>query len=128
MKWISLGASLAAVVAAAPFANAQAAYKRDVPDSLAAKTKIAESAAAATALKRFPKGAIQSVELERENGHLQYSYDIATPGKSGIDEVNVDALTGKVVAVEHETPAQVKKEAAEEANEAKAKAAQPKKP
>ncbi len=53
------------------------------------------------------------------------------PGKTGIDEVDVDALTGKIIAVEHETPAQMKKEAAEEANEAKATAtpaAKPKKP
>jgi uncharacterized membrane protein YkoI len=124
-------ASLAAIVVAATAAHAQGAYKREIPDSLAAKTKITEAAAAATAQKRFPKGAIQSVELEREDGHLKYSYDMATPGKPGIDEVDVDALTGKVIAVEHETPEQMKKEAAEEANEAKGKgtsAAKPKKP
>jgi uncharacterized membrane protein YkoI len=124
-------ASLAAIVVAATAAHAQGAYKREIPDSLAAKTKITEAAAAATAQKRFPKGAIQSVELEREDGHLKYSYDMATPGKPGIDEVDVDALTGKIVAVEHETPEQMKKEAAEEANEAKGKgtsAAKPKKP
>ncbi len=124
-------ASLIAIVVAATAAHAQGTYKRDIPDSLAAKAKVTEPAAAATAQKRFPKGAIQSVELEREDGHLKWSYDIATPGKSGIDEVDVDALTGKIIAVEHETPAQMKKEAAEEANEAKAKAtpaAKPKKP
>ena len=114
-------ASLIAIVVAATAAHAQGTYKREIPDSLAAKTKVTEAAAAATAQKRFPKGAIQSVELEREDGHLKYSYDIATPGKSGIDEVDVDALTGKIIAVEHETPEQMKKEAAEEANEAKAK-------
>jgi len=41
-------------------------------------------------------------------------------------------LTGKVIAVAHETPEEMKKEAAEEANEAKAKTApapaKPKKP
>jgi uncharacterized membrane protein YkoI len=134
MKWNSLGAALGAALAAAlaaatiaaSLASAQSSYKRDLPDSLAAKAKIAEPAAAAAAMKRIPKGAIQSVELEREDGHLQYSYDIATPGKSGIDEVNVDALTGKIIAVEHETPEQMKKEAAEDA--AKAKAAASKKP
>src|SRR5262245_28084125 len=121
-------ASIIAILIVAPAAHAQGSYKRDVPDSLAAKAKVSEAAAAATAQKRFPKGAIQSVELEREDGHLKYSYDIATPGKSGIDEVDVDALTGKIIAVAHETPEQMKKEAAEEANEAKAKAAKPKKP
>jgi Peptidase propeptide and YPEB domain len=125
---ISFLAPLAAALIAAPVLRAQTQYKRDIPDSLAAKTKVTESAAAATALKRFPRGAIQSVELEREDGHLKYSYDIATPGRSGIDEVDVDALSGKIIAVEHETPEQMRKEAAEEANEAKAKAAAAKKP
>jgi uncharacterized membrane protein YkoI len=74
-------ASLAAIVVAATAAHAQGTHKREIPDSLAAKTKITEAAAAATAQKRFPKGAIQSVELEREDGHLKYSYDMATPGK-----------------------------------------------
>jgi hypothetical protein len=128
MKWISILAPAAAILTVAPVMHAQAQYKRDIPDSLAAKAKIRESAAATAALKRFPKGTIQSVELEREDGHLKYSYDIATTGKSGIDEVDVDALTGNVIAVEHETPEQMKKEAAEEANEAKAKAAKAKKP
>ena len=128
MNRIAILTPFAALLIVAPAARAQSNYKRDIPDSLAAKAKIAESAAAVTALKRLPKGSIQSVELEREDGHLKYSYDIATPGKSGVDEVGVDALTGKIIAVEHETPEQMKKEAAEEANEAKAKAAKPKKP
>ena len=93
-------ASLAAILVVATAARAQGNYKRDIPDSLAAKAKITEAVAAATAQKRFPKGAIQSVELEREDGHLKYSYDIATPGKSGIDEVDVDALTGKIIVVD----------------------------
>ena len=132
MKWTSLVAPLAATLILAPAGHAQGGgnYKREIPDSLAAKAKITEAAAAAVAQKRFSKGAIQSVELEREDGHLKYSYDIATSGKSGIDEVDVDALTGKIIAVSHETPEEMKKEAAEEANEAKAKAAppRPKKP
>ena len=121
-----VAAALLTLVASS--AHAQATYKRDLPDSLVAQAKITESAAAATAMKRFPKSVIQSVELEREDGHLKFSYDMATPGKPGIDEVDVDALTGKIIAVAHETPAQMKKEAAEEAAEAKAKAAKPKKP
>jgi peptidase YpeB-like protein len=118
-------APIIAILFLAPAAHAQGGYKREIPDSLAAKAKVSEAAAASTAEKRFPKGAIQGVELEREDGHLKYSYDIATPGKTGIDEVDVDALTGKIIAVSHETPAEMKKEAAEEANEAKAKAASP---
>jgi uncharacterized membrane protein YkoI len=117
-------AALAAVVLAAPMARAQAAYKRDIPDSLAKHAKIGEAEAAAVAQRRIPKGTIQAVELEREKGKLIYSYELKTEGKSGIDEVNVDAVTGKVVGVSHESPAAEKKEAAEEAK-AKAKAKKP---
>ena len=69
---------------------------------------------------------IEGVELEKEKGKLIYSYDIKTAGKSGIDEVNIDAMTGKIIAFEHESPAAEKKEAAEDAK--KAAAVKPKKP
>ncbi len=29
-------------------------------------------------------------------------FDIEVPGRSGIEEVNIDALTGKIMALEHE--------------------------
>lgn len=109
----------ALTVGAATTGRAQAAYKKAVPDSLVRQAKITEAAAAATAQARVPKGTIQSVELEKEKGRLIYSYDIKTAGKRGIDEVNVDATTGKIVAFAHETPADEKKEAAEDAKAAK---------
>jgi hypothetical protein len=65
------------------------------------------------------------VELEREKGKLIYSYDIKVTRKSGIEEVSVDAMTGKVLSVEHETPAQERKEAAQDAKAARAKAKKP---
>ena len=52
--------------------------------------------------------------LEVEDGCLVYSYDIKVPGRSGVEEVIVDAGTGKVLKTEHESPA---KEAAEKAAE-----------
>ena len=107
------------LAAIAPAAHAQASYKKDIPDSLAKHAKISESAAVATAQARFPKGKIEGVELEREKGKLIYSFDIKTAGKSGIDEVNIDATTGKIIAVEHESPAAEKKEAAADAKAAK---------
>jgi uncharacterized membrane protein YkoI len=111
------------IAAISTLAHAQATYKRELPDSLAKQAKIAEDVAATTAMKRVPKGVIAGVELEKENGRLIYSYDIRTAGKSGIDEVQVSATTGKIVSFEHETPAQERQEAA-----ADAKAAKPKKP
>ena len=100
----------------------------DIPDSLAKRVKISEATAAATAHKRVPTGTIDGVELERENGKLMYSYDIKVPGKSGIDEVNVDALTGKVIGYSHESAAAEAKEAASEGKAEKTKPAKPKKP
>ena len=123
--------AVAAVAVAGSSAQAQATYKRDIPDSLARRAKITESAAAATAKRRVPKAKIDAVELERENGKLMFSYDMKTPGQSGIDEVNVDAITGKIIGFSHESPATEQKEAAAEAKEAKAKKttpAAPKKP
>jgi uncharacterized membrane protein YkoI len=72
------------------------------------------AAATATAQAAVPGGKIASHELEREKGKLIYSFDIKTAGKSGIDEVNVDALTGTIVDKSHESPADEAKEAAAE--------------
>ena len=94
--------------------------KEESQASLQKEAKISEETARATALKEVPNGTVKSSELEREKGKLIYSYDITVPGKTGIEEVNVNAKTGAVVAKEHETPKAEKKEAAEEAK-AKAK-------
>jgi len=79
------------------------AYKREVPDSLIAKVKVSEDSARAIALRRVPGGTVQALELEREGGRLIYSWDIKIAGKPGITEVHVSALTGRIVAVEHES-------------------------
>ena len=84
--------------------------------ALAAKTethpKISESHARSIAQARVPKGHVKSHELEHEGGRLIYSFEFTVPGKSGVEEVNVDAHSGKVVGVEHESPQKEKKEAA----------------
>lgn len=88
------------------------------PAALQKEAKVSESTARATALKEVPSGAVKKYELEREGGKLIYSYDISVPGKSGIEEVAVNAIDGSVVAHTHET---AKKERAEAASEAKEK-------
>jgi uncharacterized membrane protein YkoI len=85
------------------------------------EAKISEETARATALKEVPNGTVKSSELEREHGKLIYSYDITVAGKSGIEEVNVNAIDGSVVARSHEGAVAEKKEAAQEAKEKKAK-------
>jgi uncharacterized membrane protein YkoI len=94
--------------------------KAESQATLQKEAKISEATARATALKEVPNGTVKSSELERENGKLIYSFDITVPGKTGIDEVNVNAIDGSVVAKQHETPKAEKKEAAQESKEKKA--------
>jgi uncharacterized membrane protein YkoI len=55
-----------------------------------------------TALARVPGGRITEAEFE-EDGRLLYSFDIRVEGRSGVEEVQVDARTGEVVSIEHES-------------------------
>jgi uncharacterized membrane protein YkoI len=95
-------------------AKSVAKAHRDTPASLRKEAKISEKTARATALKEVPNGKVTSYEIERENGNLIWSYDIKVAGKSGIEEITVNAITGAVVTHEHETPKAEKKEAAAE--------------
>src|SRR5438552_4423392 len=80
--------------------------------------KISKDSATAIALAKVPGATVQSAEIEREHGRLIWSFDLKTAGRAGIDEVNVNALTGKVVGkTQHETPKTEKKEAVQEAKE-----------
>ncbi len=69
---------------------------------LLARAKFTPDSATRIAQAQIPSGTIQRAGIEMEHGRLIYSYDVKVPGKSGIDEVNVDATTGKIVGVEHE--------------------------
>jgi uncharacterized membrane protein YkoI len=84
-----------------------------------AEAKISKAAAAATALAQVPGGTVKDSELEKEHGKWIWSFDIAIPDSQNIKEVAVDANTGKVLAVETETPDQQAREKAEDAAEAK---------
>ena len=81
---------------------------------LAKLAKITKERAQEIALKRAP-GTVESGELEREHGKLVYSFDIRN-AKGTIDEVQVSAITGRVVRVEHENK---KQEATEKRKESK---------
>jgi uncharacterized membrane protein YkoI len=81
-------------------------------EKLARKAKITKEQAQETALKRAP-GTVESGELEREHGKLVYSFDIRN-SKGTITEVQVSAITGKIVRIEHESR---KQEAAEKRKE-----------
>lgn len=88
------------------------AAKASSQAALQKEAKISEETARATALKEVPNGTVKSEKLEKEHGKVIYSYDISVPGKSGVQEVNVNAVDGTVVAKEHESAKTEKKEAA----------------
>lgn len=115
-KLLGLAASLAWGLCLVAAANAQStqSMKEEKP-GLLAQAKITPEAARATALARVKGGVIKEEEIEEEDGRLVFSFDVKIAGRSGIEEVLVDAKSGKVVAVEHETPKSEAKEAAKDA-------------
>ena len=125
---ITFFAALAALAISASPAAAQMS-KHETQAQLKAEAKVSMVAAKKTALAQVPKGWVKASELEREGGKLLYSFDIATKGKSGIDEVQIDAITGaQIGSVVHETAAMEKKEAKAEAKETKHDMKEMKKP
>ena len=106
--------TIATLVASLAIAGSAAAQKTkpETQAQLMRQAKITKAVATKTALSQVPGGKVKSSEIEREKGRLIYSFDIKVAGKTGIEEINVDAITGDVVAHEHETPKAEKKEAA----------------
>ena len=110
MKVPKLLLVLVTLLLAAP-AYAQGVQVKETAPGQLKRAKITPDAATATARKLVPMGKIVSAEIEDEDGKLIYSFDMRTAGKSGIDEVNVDAITGKGTA-QHEAPSAEAKEKA----------------
>jgi len=80
------------------------AYKREVPAALLHHAKVSEDSSLKVASARIPGGAVQSVELENENGKLIWSWEFTLAGRPGVYECNVNAADGSIVGVEHEMP------------------------
>jgi len=116
--------------AAAPAAAGQSAtaFPVEAPDSLRTLATVSLDSASKLALAQVPTGAIAQVELERENNALIWSFDIKVPGKTGIEEVAVNALTGAVGATEHEDAAAETREAREDSATARRPAVPPRRP
>ena len=115
-----LAAAAAITLTASPLLAQKTTAKHETQEQLQAEAKIPMEMARATALARVKNGTVKSEELEREHGRLIYSFDITVPKRSGVDEVNVDAKTGKLVGrVMHES---AKTERAEAKSEAKTEA------
>ena len=91
-------------------------------EKLAAMAKVNADDARKTALaslKDPAKATVKDSELEVERGCLIYSFDIAIAGRSGIQEIQVDAGNGAILSSGHESPK------AEAAAKAKDKAKSP---
>jgi len=98
MKTIKIQLVLCSILAAGFLAGC----KTENESQLEAEAKISKSDAQAAALAKVPNGTVKECELEREHGKLIWSVGFTTPDSKDITEVNVDALTGVVVNVEHE--------------------------
>jgi uncharacterized membrane protein YkoI len=78
--------------------------KTENESELQTEAKISKADAKATAQAKVPNGTITESELEREHGKIIWSFDMVTPDSKDVTEVNVDAVTGALVNVEHEKP------------------------
>ena len=82
---------------AAPQKTAVAkATVKDTPPHFAKRRRFPRRLRARPPSRKFPTARL-SHELERENGNLIWSFDIKVAGKSGTEEVTVNAVTGAVV-------------------------------
>lgn len=75
--------------------------------------RISMETARATAVKAYP-GKVKGEELEFENGKWIYSFDLRKPKDKSEHEINVDAISGKVLNAHVETPDEEKKELLED--------------
>lgn len=110
---IAAAVTVSTLVSSLGLAQVAAPVKEESP-GLLARAKVSPDSARRIAMSRVPTGTIKSAEIEVENRVLVYSFDIAVPRRSGIEEVLVNAMTGAVVSQEHEGP---KAEAAERAQD-----------
>ena len=106
---ISLVLVLTASGTNAAFAGAK--EHAEPQSKLLPQAKITEAQAREIALTSVPKGKIKSLELEKEHGLLIWSVDLTTPATTDITEVQVNARTGAVVSIQHESLEDQKKEA-----------------
>jgi hypothetical protein len=93
------------------FAEEGATKDNTVP----ATAKLSKDEAAKIALKKVPGGKIKEADLEMENGVLIWTFDIGLPDSKYIVETQVNAVTGVIVDIAIEAPADQAREKAEDA-------------
>lgn len=87
----------------------------DLP-ALATISRTEAERTAVESLKASSPISVAEGELELEHGCLVYSFDLRVAGREGVEEVIIDAGTGKVLSHRHES---AKREAAERDQEQK---------
>lgn len=70
------------------------------------QAKVAAAQAASTALSKVAKGMVESSELGSEKGKLDQSFDISQPSARDVTEIQINAITGKIVSLKTQSPAQ----------------------
>jgi hypothetical protein len=76
------------------------------------QARVTKAQAQKIALAKVSQGTVKSAEIEREKGHVVWSFDISTPETKNITEILVDAETGKIISKQTESPSDQAKEAA----------------
>ena len=74
------------------------------PHDLGGNAKITKNEAEHIALKRFPGAHVTSAKLETVQGKLVWSLQIADEGARTVQQVAVDAVTGRIVPPAGEKP------------------------
>ncbi len=109
LRFLSALFAAMTLVAAIPGVARAVTVKEEKP-GLLQRAKVSSDAAIAAAKAKVPQGEIVDAAIEEEKGKLIYSFDMKVKGKEGIDEVEVDAMTGTVLSVRHESEAEEEKE------------------
>jgi uncharacterized membrane protein YkoI len=110
MKWVHTLLGAVGVLAAAlpaPAAERCSIHpaKGISGNQLAALAQVSQAEAQKTAVAHIggkEQLSIVGAELESEHGCLIWSFDVRIAGKSGVQEVHVDAGNGNVLSVKHE--------------------------
>ena len=73
------------------------AFADDRQSKLEAQAKVSKVEAEKIALAKVPGGKIKDAEIEKEDGRLIWSFDIAKEGTKKLIEVEVDANAGEII-------------------------------
>ena len=114
--WLAAAAAvlLVAGVSSAALAQEKSAKKKVVMKEqhpgLLSKAKIPVDSARKLASAKASGETIRKEEIRQDNGKLLYTFYFKDAAQSGLDAVDVDAMTGTVAAPRHESKTEAKAE------------------